>query len=104
MELKPESSSSVCPAASIGRDCRQWGILSFSRSQEEYHRWLDHYYTEIELTPAAEDGEGTAHGIVGELASSSTECPEDFLQKVTFDLTSEEAEYLTDRIRLSRWR
>lgn len=41
---------------------RQWGILVFNRSQEEYHRWLDHYYTEIELTPAAEDGEGTTQG------------------------------------------
>ena len=79
---------------------RQWGILVFNRSQEEYHRWLDHYYTEIELTPAAEDGEGTTQGTSANWHPHLPSAPEDFLEKVSFDLTSEEAEYLTDRIRL----
>ncbi len=89
------------PSSVYWSGLRQWGILSFSRSQEEYHRWLDHYYNEVESAPATEDGEATGHGISANWHPHLPGAPADFLQTVTFDLTSEEAEYLTDRIRLT---
>ena len=79
---------------------RQWGILLFRQTQEEYHRWLGHYYTEIELAPAAEDGEGARRSTSANWHPHLPATAEDFLEKVRFDLTNEEAEYLTDRIRL----
>ena len=79
---------------------RQWGILVFNRSQEEYHRWLNHYYAEIEVTPVVEDGEGASRSTSLNWHPHLPPAPEDFLEKVTFTLTNEEAEYLTDRIRL----
>jgi hypothetical protein len=79
---------------------RQWGILLFSRSQEEYHRWLDHYYEEIALAPVAEDGEGNCRTTSANWHPHLPSAPEGFLQKTTFELTGEEAEYLADRIRL----
>lgn len=78
---------------------RKWGILLFDRSQEEYHRWLNGYYARIDDTVQPDDGEVLPSSLTGNWHPYLPEPPDDFPDNANFDLSDEEAEYLTDRIR-----
>lgn len=77
---------------------RTWGILLFERSQEEYHRWLNRYYTRLDEAIHPDDGEVLALDGSGNWHPYLPDPPDDFPASATFKLTHEEADYLTDRI------
>lgn len=78
---------------------RMWGILLFDRSQEEYHRWLNGYYARVDEAVQPDDGEVLPSSLSGNWHPYLPEPPHDFPASAGFDLSDEEAEYLTDRIR-----
>jgi hypothetical protein len=78
---------------------RTWGILLFDRSQEEYHRWLNRYYARLDEAVQPDDGEALPPDGSGNWHPHLPDPPDDFPASANFELTLEEAEYLTDRIR-----
>jgi hypothetical protein len=78
---------------------RTWGILLFDRSQEEYHRWLNRYYARLDEAVHPDDGETLSPDGSGNWHPYLPGPPDDFPASANFNLTWEEADYLTDRIR-----
>ena len=87
------------PSTAYWAGLRKWGILQLTRSKDEYHRWLDLYYDRLHQAPAADESDDA-----GSIGSANWHphippAPESFPDGATFDLTTEEADYLADRIR-----
>lgn len=78
---------------------RTWGIHVFDRSQDEYHSWLNRYYSEIKRTGGQETGGDRRLMTSANWHANLPLPPEGFPDDVNFLLRSEEAEYLSDRIR-----
>ncbi len=78
---------------------RTWGILQLSRSQEDYHRWLDTYYERIRCAPTADESDDAPTIDSANWHPHLPPSPEGFPAGATFDLTFEEADYLADRVR-----
>jgi hypothetical protein len=78
---------------------RTWGLLLYGRSQEDYHRWLNRYYDEIALAPDPDESDGIHPGCSANWHPHLPAPPDDFPRHATFELTTEESEYLTDQIR-----
>lgn len=78
---------------------RRWGILLFDRSQEEYHRWLNRYYAQVDKAAWPDDGATAEYGPPENWHPHLPKPPEDFPRQAVFALTPEESEYLTDRVR-----
>lgn len=86
---------------------RRWGIRLFDRSQEDYHRWLDRYYEradgEHDALQGFEQPEERCEGHSGAGANWHAYLPpppEGFPEEASLQLTSQEAAYLAERVRL----
>jgi hypothetical protein len=80
-----------------------WGIRYFSGAQEQYHRSLDRHYTELKRLGGRAVERDKEHD---DLVSPNWHAglaapPSDFPEKCSLSLTRREAEYLSERIRLS---
>lgn len=78
---------------------RNWGIHVFDRSQDEYHRWLSRYYSEIKRIGAPEVDGDRRQATSANWHANLPPPPDNFPEGANFSLTSEEAEYLSDRVR-----
>jgi hypothetical protein len=89
------------PSTAYWAGLRKWGILQLARSKDEYHRWLDVYYDQLARATDADESDDA-----GSIGSANWHphippAPTSFPRDATFDLTVDEADYLSDRIRQS---
>jgi hypothetical protein len=80
-----------------------WGIRSFGGSQAQYHRSLDRYYIQMTRHEGRGPERDVEHDdiVIPNWHAGLISPPADFPDKCSLRLTSREAEYLTERIRLS---
>ncbi len=78
------------------------GILRFKGSQDQYHRSLDDYYRRGGLDLRADDNELANRVGAFNWAPSIPKPPRDFPRSATLDLTSEEAEFIRERVAYER--
>lgn len=79
-----------------------WGIRRFVGSQDQYHRSLDRYYEAMR----ARGRQRTEDDIFDEQMTPNwhpgiPDAPGDFLEETTFALTAAEADYVSERIRIT---
>lgn len=74
------------------------GIRFFSGSQEQYHRYLDIFYSSRERNQRNDDGEPVEGRISSNWHTGLPQPPDDFPEKTSFKLAVREAEYLRDRV------
>jgi hypothetical protein len=90
------------PASIYWNGLEQWGIRRFPGSQSQYHRWLDHFYRHQQDHHRPEDGESLAEGVEANWDHGLPDPPDGFPDSIGFDLTSEEARYLRERLLLTQ--
>jgi hypothetical protein len=90
------------PSSIYWNGLERWGIRRFPGSQNQYHRWLDHFYKHQRGHYCPEDGESLAEGIDTNWDPHLPASPETFPAGVDFELTREEAEYLQRRLLLTQ--
>ncbi|MDP9469638.1 MAG: DUF6361 family protein [Chloroflexota bacterium] len=88
------------PSMIYWQGLRRWGIRLFEGSIDRYHASLDGYYREERAARTSEAGEllDMAHR---NWHGSLPPCPANLLDQTTFALSTEEAEFLSERIRRS---
>ncbi len=91
------------PASIYWNGLRRWGILRYSGSQSQYHRWLDRFYDRRrnrQLTEghSREPVEGWGDG---NWDTDLPQSPPDFPGQADFPITAQEAAYLQERMMLS---
>lgn len=79
------------PSSVYWQGLRVWGICLFPGSIDQYHRSLDAYYRRADRADAELPAAPNWHG-------GLPHAPTGFPEGATFDLTTEEAEYLRDRV------
>ncbi|MBN1810843.1 MAG: hypothetical protein JXA14_03310 [Anaerolineae bacterium] len=89
------------PSSIYWNGLRQWGILRYPGSREQYHRSLDGFYQRQRDRLIFEDGEPVAGWADGNWDANLPPIPEGFPDKASFQLEPEEADYLRDRLLLS---
>lgn len=89
------------PASIYWNGLRSWGILRYSGSQAQYHRWLDHFYKRQRDRQVTDDGEPVEGWGGGNWDPALPQAPEGFPERVDFKITSDEAAYLQERVILS---
>jgi hypothetical protein len=72
-----------------------WGIRTYSGSQNQYHHYLDTFYTKKKLMVKNDDNESV---VEHNWHSGLPKSPEDFPKCADLILTSEEAHYLQERV------
>jgi hypothetical protein len=79
-----------------------WGIRSFDGSLDQYHRSLKHFYeaARTRRRMRVEDDDLLDEPIRANWHPNIPDPPPDFLEQTTFRLTFEEADYLSERIRI----
>ncbi len=87
------------PSSAYWAGLRTWGILQLARSKDEYHRWLDIYYDQLRHAPTTDESNDEESIGSANWHPHIPPSPEAFPDGATFDLTIEEADYLSDRIR-----
>jgi hypothetical protein len=80
---------------------RAWGIRSFGGTQSEYHMLLDRGVGPDGTAALDDDGEPVDGRVRRNWHGAIPRAPLGFPKQATFDLTSKEAIYLRERIRLS---
>ena len=88
------------PSSIYWNGLRTWGILRFPGAIYQYHRSLDRYYQRIFLLPEIESTE-LIHDSTVNWDPSLPPKPDDFPEKVSFEITNQEANYLRERLLIS---
>jgi hypothetical protein len=89
------------PASIYWNGLSRWGILRYSGSQGQYHRWLDHFYRRRYHQQVTDDGEPVEGWGGANWDPGLPEAPEGFPERAGFQITPEEAAYLRQRVMLS---
>jgi len=89
------------PASIYWNGLRSWGIVRYSGSQAQYHRWLDHFYKRQRDRQVTDDGEPVEGWGGGNWDPALPHAPEGFPERIDFQITSDEAAYLQERVILS---
>jgi hypothetical protein len=89
------------PSSIYWNGLREWGILRYSGSREQYHRSLDGFYQHQRDRLTFEDGEPVAGWVDGNWDAHLPPIPADFPDEASFQLEPKEAAYLRDRLLLS---
>jgi hypothetical protein len=89
------------PASIYWNGLRSWGILRYSGSQGQYHRWLDHFYKRQRERQVTDDGEPIEGWGGANWDPDLPKAPEGFPDESDFQITPEEARYLRERVMLS---
>lgn len=85
------------PSSIYWNGLRRWGILRYTGSQSQYHRWLDSGPQGSALRTEVND-EPVEGWRAGNWNPGFPEAPEDFLRQTTFTLSHPEAAYLRERL------
>lgn len=85
------------PASVYWYGLRQWGILHFDGTEDDYRRYIDSFYLRRENTIVADAGEAPDK-LPSNWDVHLPPAPDDWLSEVTFTLTYDESEYLYQRI------
>jgi hypothetical protein len=88
------------PSTIYWQGLRRWGILLFEGSTERYHASLDGYYRE-ERSAKLSEGDELLERAHSNWFGSLPPAPTSLLDQTTFELTRDEAEFLSERIRRS---
>lgn len=88
------------PSSIYWNGLRTWEILRFPGYQHQYHRSLDNFYRSKGSSYEKESPEYVG-GSKANWDPSLPEHPSDFPEKVTFEITKKEAEYLSERLLIS---
>jgi hypothetical protein len=88
------------PASIYWNGLRSWGILHYSGSQGQYHRWLDHFYKQQRDRQLTDDREPIEGWGDGNWDSGLPEAPDVFPDQADFQIRSGEADYLRERVML----
>ncbi len=78
-----------------------WGIRQFRGSQAQYHAYVDTYYRSIAIGYRNDDGELIESGATSNWHVGLPKPPNGFPASVTFALSAEEADYLSERITIN---
>jgi hypothetical protein len=89
------------PSSIYWNGLRQWGILRFPGSRDQYHRSLDGFHARQRDRLAFEDGEPVGGWGDGNWDASLPPVPDDFPDQASFQLEPAEAAYLRERLLLS---
>jgi hypothetical protein len=90
------------PTSIYWNGLRRWGILRFSGSQSQYHRWLDHFYERQPNRQLTDDRHEPVEGWGGgNWAPGLPSAPDGFPDQADFQITAEEALYLREQVMLS---
>jgi len=89
------------PASIYWNGLQRWGILRYSGSQGQYHRWLDRFYQQQRDLQVTDDGEPVGGWGGGNWDPSLSETPDGFPDQADFQITPDEATYLRERVMLS---
>jgi hypothetical protein len=89
------------PSSIYWNGLAEWGIRRFLGSQNQYHRWLDHFYVRQKSWLPPEDGESIGTGSGANWDPDLPDRPSPFPQEADLDLTQKEAEYLREQLLLS---
>jgi hypothetical protein len=89
------------PASIYWNGLRSWGILRYSGSQGQYHRWLDRFYQQQRDRQVTDDGEPVGGWGGGNWDPDLPPTPDDFPNEADFQITPDEATYLRERVMLS---
>ncbi len=86
------------PSSIYWQGLRAWEICSFRGSQDQYHRYLDQFYEEQATSRRIREEESEEYPHQN-WDTQLRPAPERWLDKVSFGLEKEEAQYLAERIR-----
>ena len=89
------------PSSIYWNGLAQWGIRRYPGSQNQYHRWLDHFYVRQKSRLLPEVGESIEAGPEANWDPNHPDPPPPFPQEGSLDLTQKEAEYLRERLLIS---
>jgi hypothetical protein len=89
------------PASIYWNGLRRWGILRYSGSQSQYHRWLDHFYRKQHEQPVTDDHEPIEGWGGGNWDPSLPPVPDGFPDEADFRIRPSEAKHLRERVALS---
>ncbi len=89
------------PASIYWNGLRSWGILRYSGSQGQYHRWLDHFYKRHRDRQLTDDGEPVEGWGGANWGPGLPTMPDGFPDQAGFQIADEEAAYLRRRVMLS---
>jgi len=88
------------PSSIYWNGLRTWEILRFPGYQPQYHRVLDHFYLSKGSSYEKESPE-YAGGSKANWDPNLPDHPSSFPEELTFEITKEEAEYLSERLLIS---
>lgn len=91
------------PSSVYWHGLNAWGIRSFAGAQSQYHRGLDRYYAQLQRHGGRAAERDIEHDdlVVPNWHAGLISPPKDFPEECSLRLTRAEAEYLSERIRLS---
>ncbi len=90
------------PSGIYWRGLGEWGIWRYEQSQDTYHRSANGEHAPRGPTERDENGEPLVDGYQGNWHAGLPPEPEGFLERTSFSLRLEEAEYLRERILTSK--
>ena len=88
------------PSSIYWNGLRTWEILRFPGYQNQYHRYLDHFY-HYKGSSLEKDSPEYIGGSKSNWDPNLPDHPTDFPEKVTFEIRKKEAEYLSERLLIS---
>jgi hypothetical protein len=89
------------PSSIYWQGLATWGIRLFPGSREQYHQWIDlGGASRVADAPEPEDPEAGTPQPIGAWHPGLPAAPEKFPEEVSLSLTTEEADYLAERIRV----